>query len=107
MFCDNFQELLGQIDQEQIIFVTGQDGKIYPVGRLPSGDPGSKNYQLTLERAQLRIDEIKAVVGDLETAHILRDRLYADALRSVANGWENSRELARAILAVDFIGWCS
>jgi hypothetical protein len=68
---------------------------------------------VTIEEAMRRVEEIRAIAGDDETAHSLEDQLRADFIRWVAKNQQPS-DTAQAIALVvestrgiEFARWCA
>jgi hypothetical protein len=68
---------------------------------------------VTLEEIQKRVEEIRAVADDDESAHVLEDRLRRDVLSAIAEGFYDdagARQAAAAVLStkeIRFARWCA
>ena len=63
---------------------------------------------MTVEDVQFRVEEIRRMAGDGESAHGLEDDLWEDVLEAIAGGAENARHLATAALctrSISFSRW--
>lgn len=58
---------------------------------------------MTVEEVERRVESIRLMSGDDETAHSEEDALRADVLFAIMNGAENPGDLARAALKTDDI----
>jgi hypothetical protein len=65
---------------------------------------------ITPAMVRLRVKDIRRYSGDDGVAHSMEDGLREDVLQAIADGAENSRELAIAALEtsqIDFARWCA
>lgn len=60
---------------------------------------------MTKEEALERVENIRGMTYDPETAHIAEDNFRADVLEAIANGSPDAAELARIALSTDDIGF--
>lgn len=60
---------------------------------------------ITLQEAEERVERINAMAGDSGLARrakeALKENLYAEALRTIADGYSNSRALAEIVLTAE------
>jgi hypothetical protein len=65
---------------------------------------------VTPDDVRARVEEIRSVADDDESAHGKEDRLHADVLRAIASGNPHAQALALEALATEDIGfarWCA
>jgi hypothetical protein len=65
---------------------------------------------MELKEIKTRIDNIKAVSGDDEVAHIEEDALREDFIKYIAIGGNVTSEMAKEVLKtndIDFARWCA
>jgi hypothetical protein len=65
---------------------------------------------MTVEDVEKRVVEIRQRAWDDEAAHSDEDSLRDDVLQTIADGAENARALALAVLEtskIDFSRWCA
>lgn len=61
------------------------------------------NKLITLEEIKERLEEIRSLAYDDETAHSRQDSLYLDVLTAIASGAKNARQLAAEAIKADDI----
>jgi hypothetical protein len=67
--------------------------------------------KLTVAEVERRVEDIRAMAGDDESAHGAEDSLHSDVLAAIANGvCDDSAACAKAALAthdIEFARWCA
>lgn len=70
----------------------------------------SDKVSMTIEELQRRVDHIKAIAGDDESAHSEEDDLRRDVLQAIADGNPIAAALASLALTtseIEFSRWCA
>lgn len=65
---------------------------------------------ITVEEARARVEAIRAIAGDDESAHAAEDALRHEVLQAIMNGADNARALAAVACsteAIQFCRWCA
>jgi len=68
-----------------------------------------KSQKMTFKDIKEAVQDIELMKGDPESAHVLEDKLYLEAIKFVCKGGNLTPQMALKILetqSIDFERWC-